>query len=372
MENLNNESSIIDKVMFSSQQELLSNLELKNIIKYLLETINDREREIIRLRHGLEQDDKHTLEDIGSKYNVTRERVRQIEKATLKKLKKVDGISEKLKPIEQAVMGIIEKFGGALHEGFLRKELAKANPGSELNKNSLNFVLMQFLGDRLSTIENHEKVHNIWRLPNVSTEQIAKKVEEIEDIVAKANHPLKVEEILEGLRVNYPESATISDPEVIEAYLDMAKNLEKNPFGEWGFVHWDTVALKKMSDKVYLVLQKAGKPLHFTEIAEEINKLGVDKKQANPATIHNELILNKRYVLVGRGIYALTEWGFAPGVVSDVIAQVLKEAKKPLTKEEIADEVLRHRLVKRSTVFLSLMNKNLFTKLSDGKYQLAN
>lgn len=371
MENLNNESSIIDKVMFSSQQELLSNLELKNIIKYLLETINDREREIIRLRHGLEQEDKHTLEDIGSKYNVTRERVRQIEKATLKKLKKVDGITDKLKPIEQAVMGIIEKFGGALHEGFLRKELAKANPGSDLNKNSLNFILMQFLGDRLSTIENNEKVHNIWRLPNVSTDEIAKKVEEIENVITKANRPLKVEEIIAGLKEINPEPIENNEDKV-EAYLDMAKNLEKNPFGEWGFVHWDTVALKKMSDKVYLVLQKAGKPLHFTEIAEEINKLGVDKKQANPATIHNELILNKRYVLVGRGIYALTEWGFAPGVVSDVIAQVLKEAKKPLSKEEIADEVLRHRLVKRSTVFLSLMNKNLFTKLPDGKYQLAN
>lgn len=371
MENLNNESSIIDKVMFSSQQELLSSLELKNIIKYLLETINEREREIIKLRHGLEQDDKHTLEDIGGKYSVTRERVRQIEKATLKKLKKVDGIREKIKPIEQAVMSILEKFGGALHEGFLRKELIKANPGSNLNSNSLNFVMMQFLGDRLSTVENHEKMHNIWRLPNISIDEIAKKIGAIEDVITKSGKPLKVEEIVAKLAEEGVE-ASLNDSAVVEAYLDMARNIEKNPFEEWGFTHWDTVALKKMSDKVHLVLQKAGKPLHFTEIADEINKLGVDKKQANPATIHNELILNKRYVLVGRGIYALTEWGFAPGVVSDVIIQVMKDIKKPMTKDEIADEVLRHRLVKRSTVFLSLMNKKLFTKLPDGKYQLAN
>ena len=371
MDKLNNESSIIDKVMFSSQQELLSNLELKNIIKYLLDTINEREREIIRLRHGLEQETKHTLEDIGGKYKVTRERVRQIEKATLKKLKKVDGIRDKIKPIEQAVMAVLEKFGGALHEEFLRKELLKTNPGSTLNQNSLNFVLMQFLGDRLSTVENHEKINNIWRLPNVSIDEVAAKIGAIEDVVAKNGKPLKVEEIVKKLKEEGMHPS-LNDPEVVGAYLDMARNIEKNPFEEWGFTHWDTVALKKMSDKVHLVLQKAGKPLHFTEIANEINKLGVDKKKANPATIHNELILNKRYVLVGRGIYALTEWGFAPGVVSDVIVQVLKEAKKPLTKDEISDEVLHHRLVKRSTVYLSLMNKKLFNKLPDGKYQLVS
>lgn len=371
MENSNNPSSIIDKVMFSSQQELLSNLELKNIIKYLLATLNERESEIIRMRHGLEQEKKHTLEDIGGQYKVTRERVRQIEKATLKKLKKLDGIHEKIKPIEQAVMGIIEKFGGVLHEDFLRKELLKANPDSSLNANSLNFVLMQFLGDRLSTIDDHEKVHNVWRLPNVSIDEVAKKIADIEDVVAASGKPLKVEEIVAKLNENGAH-ATLTDPEVVSAYLHMAKNIEKNPFDEWGFVDWDTVALKKMSDKVHLVLQKAGKPLHFTEIADEINKLGVDKKNANPATIHNELILNKRYVLVGRGIYALTEWGYAPGVVSDVIVQVLKDAKKPLTKDEIADEVLRHRMVKRSTVYLSLMNRKLFAKAGEGKYQLVS
>lgn len=371
MENVNNEGSIIDKIMLSSQQELLSNLELKNIVKYLLETLNEREREIIRLRHGLEDDKKHTLEDIGNRYKVTRERVRQIEKSTLKKLKKVDGIHEKIKPIEQAVMAILEKFGGVLHEDFLRKELIKANPNSDLNKNSLNFVLMQFLGDRLSMVDDHEKIHSAWRLPNVSIDDVAKKIGEIEEVVKTHGKPLKVEDIVSKLKEAELESP-LNTAEIIDAYLKMSKTIEKNPFEEWGFKHWDTVALKKMSDKVHLVLQKAAKPLHFTEIADEINKLGVDKKIANPATIHNELILNKRYVLVGRGIYALSEWGYVPGVVSDVIIKVLSEKKQPMRKEEIADEVLKNRMVKRSTVYLSLMNKKLFTKLADGSYQLAN
>jgi hypothetical protein len=370
MENSNN-NSIIDKIMNSSQQELLSNLELKNVVKYFLDALGDRERDIIRLRHGLEQDLKHTLEDIGTRYKITRERVRQIEKVTLKKIKKIDGIFDKIKPIEQAVVSILEKFGGALHEDFLRQELAKANPGVELNANSLSFVLLQFLGDRLAISKNQEKIHDIWRLPNVSIDDVAEKISAIENVISKSGKPLKVEMIVKKLE-EQGIHASLNDPEIVKAYLHMSKNIEKNPFDEWGFVNWDTVALKKMSDKVHLVLEKVGKPLHFKDIANEINKLGIDKKKANAATIHNELILNKRYVLVGRGIYALTEWGYVSGVVSDVIIKILKDAKKPLAKETIAEEVLKQRMVKKSTVYLALMNKKLFVKLPNGNYQLAN
>ena len=106
------------------------------------------------------------------------------------------------------------------------------------------------------------------------------------------------------------------------------------------------------------------------EIAKKINELGLDKKSANPATIHNELILDKKYVLVGRGIYALTEWGYKPGVVADVITQVLQEAGKPLAKGEIVNRVLKHRLVKESTIALALMNKSRFTRLPSGEYTI--
>jgi hypothetical protein len=74
---------------------------------------------------------------------------------------------------------------------------------------------------------------------------------------------------------------------------------------------------------------------------------------------------------VGRGIYALTEWGYKPGVVTDVIKEVLTEAKAPLSKEEIIERVLAKRMVKRSTVILALMNKDTFKKISSGEYTIA-
>ena len=77
-----------------------------------------------------------------------------------------------------------------------------------------------------------------------------------------------------------------------------------------------------------------------------------------------------RFVLVGRGLYALGEWGYQPGQVKDVILSVLKESEKPLTREQVLDKVLKQRIVKANTVFLNLNNKKFFLKNPEGKYQV--
>ena len=121
-----------------------------------------------------------------------------------------------------------------------------------------------------------------------------------------------------------------------------------------------------MNDRVGLILKKVGKPMHFEDIAKHISK--IFKKKAYPPTVHNELILNDEYVLVGRGIYALAEWGFKEGVVSSVIAEVLKKANRPLTRNEVVEGVLKQRIVKKNTIHLALTDKEKFLKTRDGKY----
>ena len=107
--------------------------------------------------------------------------------------------------------------------------------------------------------------------------------------------------------------------------------------------------------------------MHFVDIAKAINETKFDEKIAYPPTVHNELILDEKYVLVGRGIYALREWGYEPGNVADVIKQYLQDSG-PKTKDEIIDYVLSKRNVKRSTVYLSLMNNDNIQKTDNGKY----
>jgi len=119
-----------------------------------------------------------------------------------------------------------------------------------------------------------------------------------------------------------------------------------------------------------LVLKREGKPMHFTEIAKLIGKLPSVSRDILPESVHNEVIRNNRFVLVGRGIYALKKWGYESGTVKEIIVNILKKSKKSLSKEEVIEKVLEQRQVKESTVALNLQNKKLFEKDKKGKYSL--
>jgi DNA-directed RNA polymerase delta subunit len=108
--------------------------------------------------------------------------------------------------------------------------------------------------------------------------------------------------------------------------------------------------------------------MHFKEVAGNINELFGHK--AHIATTHNELIKDPRFVLVGRGLYALSEWGYTAGVVKEVLREIL-EAEGPLSREEIIDKVRKERYVKDNTILVNLQDNNLFKKLANGTYTIA-
>jgi DNA-directed RNA polymerase delta subunit len=156
--------------------------------------------------------------------------------------------------------------------------------------------------------------------------------------------------------------------EIAKRWLSMSKTISKNPLGEWGKSNSQNIHTRGVKDYAYLVVRKNGKPMHFKDVANEITK--VFKKKTNIATCHNELIKDKRFVLVGRGMYGLKEWGHAAGVVRDVITQILKENGKPMSKTDIVEKVLAKRLVKANTVIINLQDPKYFKKDKDGKYSI--
>ncbi len=166
------------------------------------------------------------------------------------------------------------------------------------------------------------------------------------------------------------DPAYINSHKVIFSLLKAAKRIEQNKFGHWGIHSWREIKPKTINDKIYLVLKNQDEPMHFSDIAGNINKISFDNKKANAATVHNELILDKKYVLVGRGLYGLKEWGYKDGTVTDVIEEILNNNGDAMTREEIIDKVLSKRLVKKATIILALMNKEKFNKI-EGKYSVG-
>ena len=74
----------------------MGNMILHDLISEVLDTLTEREAEVIRLRYGLEDGRCHTLEEVGKQFEVTRERIRQIEVKAIRKLRHVTR-SNKLK-----------------------------------------------------------------------------------------------------------------------------------------------------------------------------------------------------------------------------------------------------------------------------------
>ena len=163
----------------------------------------------------------------------------------------------------------------------------------------------------------------------------------------------------------------INDKKIILSNLSLSKNIGKNIFGEFGMYNWTEVKPKGIKDKAYLVLKRTTKPLHFRDIASSINSCKFDSKKANVQTVHNELIKDKRFVLVGRGLYALSEWGYEAGTVKDVLASILKK-HGPMEKDKIIAKTAEVRFVKPNTIILNLQDKKLFKKDEKGLYTLIS
>ncbi len=112
--------------------------------------------------------------------------------------------------------------------------------------------------------------------------------------------------------------------------------------------------------------------MHFSDIAKAIKDSDFKRKDVTTQAIHNELIKDSRFVLIGRGVYALKEWGFQKGTVADVISDILKKEAGPLHRDEIVKRVLKHRQVKETTILLNLQGKQRFKRVAKATYALAD
>lgn len=368
------QGSILDKIISTQQASSKEHFNPQGSLDNLLQCLNDRERQVIWRRFGLAGGESETLESIGKSLQVTRERIRQIERLAINKLKQGKKPQEIMQPIKQVVVDVLEGEGGAASVESLQDLLSELGEG--VNKAVIKFYLDEVLSDLVVKIGGDDTPFVMgWRLRTASEEAITALVESAHDIISKRGVPILSEELARGLLAKKPTNplgGEITESRVALGLLELSQTVSRNTFGEWGLKHWETITPKRMNDKIYLVLKKHGKPLHFREIAKLINEAKFDHKTAYPPTVHNELIMDKKYVLVGRGIYALKEWGFAPGVVADVLMHIIQDNGNPLTRDELVQRVLRQRVIKKGTIHLALTNRKRFTRLADGRYTLTS
>lgn len=343
-------------------EKIILGFKPKAITKRLLSVLTKRGVDVIENRYGLgSKEIRMTLDAIGKKYGITRERVRQIENHSLSIIRKSKEYKD-AKSIFEELKAIILDLGGLVSEKDLLKHLAKDTS----NQNHIHFLLV--IGESFAREKEDEEFKHRWHVDPDLSKRIQGALRKLYSKLSDDELVLESDLIDDFLEEVKDMNDKYKNEEVIKRWLSISKKVGKNPLGEWGRTSSSNVNAKGMRDYAFLVIRKHGSPIHFKEVAKAISQY-FDKK-AHVATTHNELIKDPRFVLVGRGLYALAEWGYMSGVVKDVIKKVL-EKEGPLTKEEVIKKVLKERYVKENTIMVNLQNPKYFKKDKEGRFHLV-
>ena len=333
----------------------------KDATTKILKTLSSKRAEdVLAKRFGIKGPGRHTLESIGKSYGITRERVRQIEEAGMKALAENNEVQKELQALHPAFRNHLSNHGGVSEEKRYLNSLAdeKFHP-------HVNFILS--LGKPVHKAEEDDNHHHRWFVDDETLNKAQTVVSRVVDEL-DVKKTVVSEDGLADLFANHAREVfgEPKDEKSIKSYMSIAKSISKNPYNEYGLVSWPDINPRGVRDKAYVVLAKHEKPLHFTEVAKAINKSGWSRRTAHPQTVHNELIKDNRFVLVGRGLYALKQWGYEPGTVKDVLVSVLKQSVRPMSKDEITKKVLEKRMVKENTILLNLQDKKKFKRAGEG------
>jgi predicted Zn-ribbon and HTH transcriptional regulator len=335
---------------------------LKNAISGSLKIIEqDREKEIISRRFGL-SGSKETLEQIGEMLSITRERVRQLEKAILIRLQisaEENEIPELAAAEKILVRNLTEMGRVAKLSDLADKIYGRTSTASE--RTGIYFIAT--FAKNLTVVEENDKYNAAVGIAEYGDEKtIRGRVDEIVKLIRENKAPMTIDELDNQLNYEHPDH--------IKAIASISKLLATLN-GVWGLTKWPMVNPKNIRDKIFVILEARKEPMHFSDIAKEIKDSNFKRKNVTVQAIHNELIKDSRFVLIGRGIYALSSWGYKKGTIAEIITSILEKSEKPLTREEIVKQVLKTRKVKETTILLNLQNKKLFKKIDKNSYTLA-
>jgi hypothetical protein len=342
--------------------------DVKRIVCDLMIVLNEKERYIIERRFGLVDERKETLENLGLKFNVTRERIRQVEKNALSKLKR-NVVTTPLVRVNEMAEEIVSKRGGVVSEDLLFAEiLNKAN--LEKQQVSLNAIRLSLtLDTTLHRVGNTLKMCAYLRFAEITDELIELISEKGVEFLEGKDDVQSDEKLCCGVLKTMGREKDDFAQSFVLSCVELNKRVKRLP-NSFGLTNWRHINPKTLKDKVMFVFQNEKKPLHFIEISNKVIEAGFDKKRVNVQAIHNELIRSNDFVLIGRGVYALKEWGYVAGTVADIIALVL-QGGKVMTQDEIVAEVFKQRRIKLVTILLNLKRDERFKRVGRNSYTLA-
>ncbi|PIR54751.1 hypothetical protein COU74_03295 [Candidatus Peregrinibacteria bacterium CG10_big_fil_rev_8_21_14_0_10_36_19] len=344
----------------------ISDLNLAEVVEEMFMVLSIKEKDVIVQRFSLDNKPRRTLESIGKQFSVTRERIRQIEKIALSKLRRTVQTT-KLNIVNEIADRVIRENGGVL----LEKKLVSAVLNEIKSEDNIDANIIRLalnINPEINKAEKTNVYEPFWRIKSIDLSTVSSIANNAIKILKKKAEVMPDSKLVVAVRQVLAEKVKdFSDPMMISSF-EVDQRIKRTDEG-FGLMTWRHINPRSIRDKAYIILKSLRKPLHFVEIANKISEAGFDKKLVTTQAVHNELIRYDQFVLVGRGLYALKEFGYNKGTVSDVIEGLLKK-KSPLTKQEIIDGVLAQRHVKKGTISLNLQKNPNFVRVGRAVYEL--
>ncbi len=340
-------------------------VELNELVNNLLLLLSEKEKTVIKKRFNLDGKGRHTLEKIGQDFVVTRERIRQIEKNALNKMKR-NVFNTTLKDLHEFISGTLRENGGLLKREILVKELTQFIPSSKRIDHD-KLILSLTLNQDIECIGNTIHFHPHIRERGLSDNTLKQVSDNVVNELSKHGDVKTIGKLQVDLKKTLEKHNVQST--TLKSLVDIDKRLTISKDNNVGLLEWRHIHPRTLRDKILFVLRNETKPLHFNQISEKITKAQFDNRAVNVQAVHNELIRHQQFVLIGRGIYALGEWGYESGTVAEVIGKILEDVKD-LSEEEIIERVLDRRQVKKITIILALKNNPKFSRVGRKRYKL--
>ncbi len=338
--------------------------EINEVFASILASLAEKERSVISRRIGL-TGARETLQEIGDTYGITRERVRQIEDVGIKKIGRIMRTSPLMK-IQESGEKVLKMHGGVMtRDRLINAIIADIGASESMNANIVDVLLQADFN--LQRSKPQLGTNTYFHFPEVSKKLIESAHKEAVKILKKRGDIIETSALYEMIKANlfpaFGKVDTIMIDSIMDIYIDLVKGEEKFI----GLESWKILNPSTLKDKAIYVLKKKKEPMHFLDIASSITEYF--KEPVKVSTIHNELIRNAEFVLIGRGIYVLKEWGYKDGTVLDVVLDIFKKAGAPLSTEEITARVLKIRQVKTTTIYMNLQNKKYIERVGRNLYQ---
>ncbi len=327
------------------------------LMKRLLSLLTPKEKDIVERRFSLGGQSRETLDKIGKSYSITRERVRQIESVAIKKLARIS-MDPSMRMIHDLAHSILVEHGKIMSEDLLVSAMLKElkNP-QEIDVNAVKLAMC--VSDKLVKQDKNQFFRPFWRTEDVSLPEVKDLIKKIKSTLEKKQDVLDLSDLSAALSP-LPAARVASALEIDWGFMVTENG--------WGLKAWRFINPRSIKDKIMVTLRDLEKPLHFKDIIHNVLNDFQAKKTVTPQAIHNELIRHDDFVLVGRGLYGLKEWGMTAGTVCDVIKTVLKEHGEPMKRQDIISEVLKKREIRLGTISLNLQKYPFFRRVGRAVY----